>query len=191
MKLRYNAPVILTFVFACALILAVNQLFAHSLISTWFVVPGKGNFHANSLRNWVNLFTHVLGHAGWDHLFSNMLIILIVGPLLEEFYGANEMLFMIIITAFTTGIANILLFQTALLGASGVVFMLILLASFTNFRKGEIPVTFILVLILYVGNEFLQSFKPDDTAHFAHIIGGFCGSIFGFFKPTHKSVAVK
>jgi membrane associated rhomboid family serine protease len=68
--------------------------------------------------------------------------------------------------------------------------MMILLSSFTNFRKGEIPLTFILVLVLYVGSEVLQSLNPsgnDGTAHFAHIIGGFCGSIFGFFNTDRET----
>jgi membrane associated rhomboid family serine protease len=74
------------------------------------------------------------------------------------------------------------------LGASGIVFMMILLASFTNFRKGEIPLTFILVLIFYVGNEVMSAFRNDGVARFAHILGGFCGSIFGFFrKPASAS----
>jgi uncharacterized membrane protein YdcZ (DUF606 family) len=64
--------------------------------------------------------------------------------------------------------------------------MMILLASFTNFNKGEIPLTFILVLILYVGRELINSFKSDNISEFAHIVGGFCGSLFGFFRPVKK-----
>jgi membrane associated rhomboid family serine protease len=126
--------------------------------------------------------THVLGHANWQHLSNNLLIILIVGPILEDNYGSARLVFMMVVTALSTGLVNVLLFQSYLLGASGVVFMMILLASFTNFKKGEIPLTFILVLVLYIGSEFIMSFRPDGTARFAHIIGGFCGSVFGFFS---------
>jgi membrane associated rhomboid family serine protease len=60
--------------------------------------------------------------------------------------------------------------------------MMILLASFTNFSHGEIPLTFILVLTLYIGNELIKSFGPaNNISYFAHIAGGFCGSLFGFF----------
>jgi membrane associated rhomboid family serine protease len=108
--------------------------------------------------------------------------------MLEGIYGSLSLLVMMFITAFVTGSVNALFFSTGLLGASGVVFMMILLASFTNFRKGEIPLTFILVLIFYEGNEVISSFKNDGIAHFVHIIGGFCGSIFGFFvKPPQKT----
>jgi len=89
---------------------------------------------------------------------------------------------MMLITALVTGILNVLLFNSYLMGASGVVFMMILLSSFTNFSRGEIPLTFILVLILYMGVQVFSSFEQDNISHFAHIIGGLCGSFFGFLR---------
>jgi len=103
--------------------------------------------------------------------------------MLEENYGSKDLLLMMIITALATGILNVLFFKTALLGASGVVFMMILLSSFTNFSRGEIPLTFILVLILYMGVQIVNSFASDNISQFAHIIGGLCGSFFGFLRP--------
>ncbi|MDR0383010.1 MAG: rhomboid family intramembrane serine protease [Spirochaetaceae bacterium] len=184
MKIKYNSPVVLTFVFLCAFILLLNQTLFHNLIQLWFTAPSKTNFSSSDPRDWIDLVTHALGHASWNHLTGNLLIILIVGPMLEDIYGSVSLLVMMFITAFVTGGINALFFSTGLLGASGIVFMMILLASFTNFRKGEIPLTFILVLIFYVGNEVISSFKNDGIAHFVHIIGGFCGSVFGFFKKT-------
>jgi len=191
LSIRYNSPVILTFVFLSALVLILNDLSKNAIVPAWFTAPGQGEFQVNSARCWIELFSHSLGHANWNHLVSNLLLILIVGPMLEEYYGAAEMIFMMLVTAFVSGLANILISPARLLGASDIVFMLILLASFTNFRKGEVPLTFILVLLLYVGNEVLQAAdaklnpqKADNVAHIAHIIGGFCGSIFGFFKPS-------
>jgi hypothetical protein len=93
---------------------------------------------------------------------------------------------MIVITAMITGILNVLFFRTALMGASGVVFMMILLASFTNFNKGEIPLTFILVLVLYLGRELFNAFSANNISEFAHIAGGFCGSLCGFFRPPNR-----
>jgi len=94
---------------------------------------------------------------------------------------------MIVVTGFITGVLNVCFFPHPLLGASGVVFMMILLASFTNHGKNDIPLTFILIVILYLGRELLDAFKGDDISQFAHLAGGFCGSLFGFFKPS-KSV---
>jgi membrane associated rhomboid family serine protease len=183
MRIKYNAPTVLTYAFASALVLILTQLFFHTLIPTWFVVPGRGGFAPGRFRSWVVLFTHVIGHANWNHLISNFAFILLIGPMLESVYGSLSLLFMIVITALVTGVLNILLFPTALLGASGVVFMMILLASFTNFNKGEIPLTFILILVLYLGRELFNSFSSNNISEFAHIVGGFCGSLFGFFRP--------
>jgi membrane associated rhomboid family serine protease len=116
-------------------------------------------------------------------LINNFSLILLIGPMLEESYGSRSLLFMIIITALVTGVLNVLFFTSSLMGASGVVFMMILLASFTNFNKGEIPLTFILVLVLYLGSQLLDSFRNDNISQFAHVVGGFCGSLFGFFRP--------
>jgi membrane associated rhomboid family serine protease len=148
------------------------------------MVPGKGYFSTGNIRNWVTLVTHVIGHANWTHLVSNFSFILLIGPILEEIYGTFPVLLMIFITALVTGVLNVLLFTTGLLGASGVVFMMILLASFTNFNKGEIPLTFILVLILFVGKEIFNMFgnSNGNISEFAHIAGGFIGSLFGFFR---------
>jgi membrane associated rhomboid family serine protease len=183
MRIKYNAPTVLTYAFASALVLILTQVVFHSLTQSWFMVPGRGGFSPSKIRSWVVLFTHVIGHAGWNHLISNFAFILLIGPMLESGYGSLALLFMIAVTALVTGVLNILFFPTALLGASGVVFMMILLASFTNFNKGEIPLTFILILVLYLGQELFKSFNSDNISEFAHIVGGFCGSLFGFFKP--------
>jgi membrane associated rhomboid family serine protease len=182
-KIKYNSPVTLTYAFLSAVVLLLSQFLFHSLTEDWFMAPGKGGFDPSRIRNWITLFTHVAGHAGWSHLLSNFAFILLIGPMLESSYGSLSLLFMIAVTALVTGALNVLLFRTALLGASGVVFMMILLASFTNFNTGEIPLTFILVLALYLGQEIFNSFHANNVSEFAHIAGGFCGSLFGFFRP--------
>ena len=190
MKIKYNAPTVLTFAFISAVVLILSQTVMRSLTEHWFVVNGRGSFSPGSLRSWVTLFTHVLGHANWAHLISNFSFILLIGPILEEIYGSLSIFIMICITALVTGVLNLLLFSTGLLGASGIVFMMILLASFTNFSKGEIPLTFILVLVLYLGREIYNSFGSGsgNISEFAHIVGGFIGSLFGFFRvPRHSS----
>ena len=191
MKIRYNAPAVLTFTFISVAVLILSQTFFRSLTAQWYMVGGKGDFSPSSLRCWVTLFTHVLGHANWSHLVSNFSFILLIGPILEETYGSASLLIMIAITALVTGILNVLFFPYSLLGASGVVFMMILLASFTNFNKGEVPLTFILVLILYLGRELFNSFgnSPEHGANisqFAHVVGGFIGSLFGFLRSSRR-----
>ncbi|MDR3020421.1 MAG: rhomboid family intramembrane serine protease [Treponema sp.] len=187
MRIKYNAPTVLTFTLICAIIMLLTQTLIPFLAEKWFMVPGRGNFSLRSFRNWISLLTHVMGHGSWGHLINNFTLILVIGPMLEEIYGSTELLIMMIITALVTGILNVLLFRTALMGASGVVFMMILLSSFTNFSRGEIPLTFILVMILYMGVQLINSLSSDNISQFAHIIGGLCGSFFGFLRPEKRS----
>jgi membrane associated rhomboid family serine protease len=184
MRIRYNAPTVLTFTFISAAVLILSQTILRGFAEYWFMVPGKQQFSPRSIRNWISIVTHVAGHANWTHLISNFSFILLIGPILEENYGSLSLFLMIVVTALVTGAFNVIFFSTALMGASGVVFMMILLASFTNFNKGEIPLTFILVLGLYLGRELFNSFSSNNISEFAHIVGGFCGSLFGFFRVS-------
>ena len=66
--------------------------------------------------------------------------------------------------------------------------MMILLSSFVNVKKGEIPLTFILISLFYVGNELLNALRADQISQFAHIIGGLCGAGFGFLLGGKKEL---
>lgn len=185
MTIRYNAPTTLTFTFMCAAVVALNLIFP-GLTKAWFSVAGRGGFDPQSVRSYVRLVTHILGHADINHFLSNFSFILLLGPILEATYGSRGMAIMIGITALVTGVLNVLLFPTGLMGASGIVFMMILLASFTNFNKGELPLTFILIMILYLGREVFNAFHDNNISEFGHIMGGLCGSIFGFLSPSKR-----
>ncbi|MGB7157165.1 MAG: rhomboid family intramembrane serine protease [Tepidisphaeraceae bacterium] len=176
-RIRYNAPVILTFsLLATAATIAMGA-FGDRAIAL-FSVPGRMDWD-NPIA-YVRLFTHVLGHAGWQHLMANLMIILLIGPLLEEKYGSTQLLEMIGITAGVTAVLNIVLFDTGLLGASGVAFMLIVLSSLTSYRRREIPLTFVLVVLLFVGGEITTALtQRDQISQFAHIVGGGCGAMLG------------
>lgn len=188
MKIKYNAPVVLSFTLAC---------FAATILD---VVSGGGITrlvfctYRTSLLDpifYIRLFTHVVGHRGWDHFIGNATYLLLLGPLLEEKYGCKTLLKAIVITALATGIINAVIFpNVALCGASGVVFAFILLASFTEFKKGDIPLTFILVSVIYIGNQILDGiFVQNNISNMAHIVGGIVGAVFGYvlnLKKAHK-----
>ena len=71
--------------------------------------------------------------------------------------------------------------RVALCGASGVCFAFILLSSLTSFREGEIPLTFILVALLFLGQEVVQGVMvQDDVSNLSHVIGGLIGAGMGF-----------
>ena len=177
--IRFNAPVILTFALLSLLALLLGNWTNGAATHQYFSV------YRSSLSDpltYVRFIGHVLGHADYEHYMGNMLLLLLVGPGLEEKYGSGTMVWMILVTALVTGLVHFVCFPgSALLGASGVVFMMIVLSSFTAMRRGEIPVTLILVVIFYLGGEIMDGlFKKDNISQITHIVGGLCGLIFGF-----------
>lgn len=111
-----------------------------------------------------------------------MTLLLVLGPPLEEKYGSKTLLIGIALTAVTSGILQCILFpNAALLGASGIVFMLIMLSSLAGMKSGQIPLTLLLVAALYLGDQVYSIlFVRDNVANFMHIVGGACGTAFGF-----------
>jgi membrane associated rhomboid family serine protease len=187
-RIRYNSPVILSFALACALVLLIDQLTGGTFIRTFFMLTPT--FNVRSLLSWLRLFTYVIGHQSWAHLISNFSFILLIGPVLEEKYGSLSLLAMMLVTALATAILNLLIVHTGLYGASGIVFMLILLSSFTNIRQGEIPITLVLIVALYVVREFVNALAPDSISQLAHIAGGLIGGLFGFVFARVKKPAL-
>ncbi|MGA2478757.1 MAG: rhomboid family intramembrane serine protease [Spirochaetia bacterium] len=186
LRIRYNSPVILTFAIVSAVVLLIDQLTGGAFIRTFFTL--QPTFTASSPLSWMRLVTYVIGHANWAHLIGNFSFILLIGPVLEEKYGSVPLLLMMIVTALATAILNILVVRNGLLGSSGIVFMLILLSSFTNIRQGEIPITFLLIVVLYLVREFVNALTPSTVSQLAHIAGGVVGGLFGFLfsKPGAK-----
>ena len=106
----------------------------------------------------------------------------------KEKYGSRNLLMTILVTALVTGLVQFIFFPgTALLGASGVVFMMIVLNSFTEMRRGGIPLTMLLVVALYLGNEVVDGLsESDNISQMTHIVGGLCGIVFGFSLARAK-----
>ena len=183
--IRFNSPVILSFALLSLLALMLDSLAGGRSTMQFFCV------YRASLADpltYIRFFGHVLGHSGYSHYMGNMLLLLLVGPALEEKYGSRTILLTIAITALVTGLVQFIFFPgSALLGASGVVFMMIVLSSFTEMKRGGIPLTLILVVIFYLGGEIADGIlKSDNVSQMTHIVGGVCGIVFGFVLPHYR-----
>lgn len=182
-KIRVNAPVILGFVGICFIVMLLSVIagdFTKRVFITWH----------SSLRNpltYLQFFIHVLGHANWSHFFGNMVYILLLGPMLEEKYGWKRILHVILITAFITGVINYLLFwNVAICGASGICFAFIILSSFTGVKEKEIPLTFIIVSIIFIGQQIYEGIAYNDNiSNITHVVGGVLGGVSGYLLNKH------
>ena len=183
-KVAFNSPVILTFAIICLGALILNTLTAGMTNNLFFSV------YSSSLLDpltYVRLVGHVFGHADLNHFTGNITMLLIIGPLLEEKYGSRNIGIIMFITAVTTGLINMMFFSTGLLGASGIVFAFILLSSITSMKNGKIPLTFIIVAIVYIGGQVYDGlFIKDNISNLTHIVGGILGATFGYYINKKK-----
>ena len=176
-RIVYNAPVTLTFSIICTVIFLIDHFFLKGNFTAAFLSApacpkADGGFNPSNAAHYVRLFVHVLGHTDWNHLLGNLSFILLLGPLLEERYGSKMLLLMILVTSLVTGVINACLIPSPLCGASGIVFMMIVLASITKIEKNVIPLSFIFVVALFFGREFVNMPKIHGVSTMAHVAGG-------------------
>lgn len=179
LKISFNSPVILGFSLICLLALVLDQItggFTNRLLFSVYRSP------LISPLTYIRFIGHVFGHAGWEHFIGNITLILVVGPLLEEKYGSKNMVLVIVSTALVTGLFHFIVFPgVQLMGASGVVFAFILLSSFTSIEEGKIPLTFLLVAVIYIGGQIYEGiFVRDNVSSITHILGGGVGAALGY-----------
>ncbi len=185
-RLSYNCPVILTYFFISFIALVLCTLFgdrfrtfAFSLYRTSFA----------DIFSYFRLITFSIGHMNFIHFINNFMIILITGPVLEEKYGSKNLLKMLIITSLTTGIISLIIYSNSyIIGSSAISFMLILLCSFTNIKRGYLPLSTILVFVIFIGKEIINIRSDNNISELGHVIGGLIGIVFGliFTNKTSK-----
>ena len=179
----FNAPATLCFALCSLAALGLSTLtggvsnrLVFSVYRSSFLSP----------MTYVRLLCHVLGHTSFSHYVSNIAFLLALGPIVEERYGSLRLLIMFAITAVVSGLFHMCFGGNAMLmGASGIVYMLIFLASTAGARPGEIPLTLVGVAVLYLTQEIFKGlFSADNISQLAHIVGGVCGAVMGLF--LHK-----
>lgn len=179
LRITFNAPVTLEFVIICFVATSLGVVSNGRITQMIFMT-----YHSSlaNLMTYVRFITHIFGHSGWSHFIGNASYLLLLGPMLEEKYGSKELLEVIGITSVVTGLVNYIFFwNVGLCGASGVVFAFIILASFTGFKEGEIPLTFILVAVIFIGQQVYEGIDvQDNLSNMAHIVGGIVGAVLGY-----------
>jgi len=96
LKISFNSPIILGFVILSFIVYLADNLtggfstrLLFSVYRSSFIDP----------FTYFRFFGHVLGHANLDHFLGNIMLILVIGPMLEEKYGSANILFVILATA--------------------------------------------------------------------------------------------
>jgi len=177
--LKYNAPVTLTFALLSLLALALGEL------TDGWTTQNLFCFYKSSLSDYLTYpraVLHVLGNTSLTTCTGNVIVLLVIGPAAEERFGSAKVLSAVLLTAIAGALIMWFLFPDAtLMGASGVLFMMMVLASFASMRGGAIPITLILVLVLYLGSEVVRAISGEaGLQELTHIAGGVVGMLLGF-----------
>ena len=175
----------LSFAGACTCVHVLGAVLGFQRFETAYfsIASDWGAFRPASPLSYFRLVSHIFGHVSWDHLNGNMVNLLLVGPACEREFGSFALGKIVWWTAICSGIAHMLFgaAHTAQLGASGVVFMLILLNSLLEVRQNRVPLTFVVQVMLWVNKEIIAQFgSRDSTSHVAHLAGALVGTVAGY-----------
>ena len=106
--------------------------------------------------------------------------LLLVGPPCEAAFGAVRLSRVWVALASALSHAVLGWAGSVQLGASGVVFALILLNSLLQQRGGKVALTFVLTAALWLHREVAQAAAgATGVAHSAHLVGAGVGAWFG------------
>jgi membrane associated rhomboid family serine protease len=131
------------------------------------------------VRPWT-LVTYMFVHAGFFHLFFNMLILFFFGPPLEGMWGGREFIKFYIVAGLGGAVLSYFFaFQSPIVGASGAIYG-VMLAFAMNWPNmyihiwGILPVKakYLVGFLAAVSVAALVGGAQDGVAHWAHL-GGF------------------
>ncbi|MBK9255329.1 MAG: rhomboid family intramembrane serine protease [Saprospiraceae bacterium] len=131
----------------------------------------------------VQIITHMFMHGNEQHLLFNMLGLFFLGPMVELSLGPNRFLILYILSGLVASVAQLLVTQGAIVGASGAVYGV--LAAFATmfpnmklmllFPPIPIKAKFLAVGLIAIGLFSGVSGSSDGIGHFAHIGGAVAG----------------
>lgn len=146
-------------------------------------------------KEYHRLFTHAFVHAGWEHLFVNMIVLFSFGQAIEDYFkynfGNNHTLFYLLLYFGGILVSNLYAlfkyrnnFFYNSVGASGAVAAVLFAAIFFDpwnpiYFFGILPFPGIVFAALYLVYSYQMSNKQkDNVAHDAHFLGALYGFVF-------------
>ena len=194
LKVSYDAPVTLSFVIICAFFFLLNSFVIKSgalgkILASPTTQAGALPFIVSQPVSYIRLLLHVFGSTDGSGLITNLILVMLLGPAMEERYGSVIIGIMIFVSALFSGVLNACFCSESLVGAVPVVCMMIFLNSFMSFSKKTFPLSFAAVIVLFV---FLEVFSGAGAVRIIICIaGGLCGSLFAFLTSPKVKAAKK
>jgi len=139
-KVDIDAPFTLSFAFLCLVVQILHSIFGRAFVINYFSIMPFKYFVWTNIGHYIRVFSQVVGHSGWEHLTGNMINLLLVGPSCEREFGFKNLTKLVGYVCIASSVAHMLFASntSVQLGASGVVFMLILLNSLLQLKTGTV-----------------------------------------------------
>lgn len=188
-KIKFNfvfdSPVTISFSLLSVLLFVLNCLaFKGTLdvkiLSSPTTSAGPIPFMATQIYSYLRLFLYAFGSQNFVGLLSNLLFLLMLGPVMEERYGSLVIGIMMAVSVLFSGVLNTCFCETSLQGCMPIIFMMIFLNSFMSFSKKKIPVSFLVIFVFYIAREVSGKTFSEIVGLIICITGGLCGSLFAF-----------
>lgn len=185
-KFTYDAPVTLTFSLVCIVVYLVDTFILKSYLSSSILLsPTSGSgllpFSFSDPLSYARLFLYVFGSGSINLLLSNLVLILLLGPSIEDYYGSVIIGIMMAVSILFSGVINACFCTSALQGSAVIVFMMIFLNGFIAIAKRKLTLSFIVVFLMFTVFQWLENKQPGVVDGIVTVLinigGGLCGSL--------------
>ena len=183
-SVSFDSPVGLVLVILLVVMAIIERLVPS--IDWLFVCPCKaGNSAAFDYRNVADYFRILLypfGFSSWNQLTANLVFILLLFPKIESVFGKLFSSMLVLITVAFAGVICVCFSNSVIYGTSGIVCMLLILAIFISADKRQIPVSYILLAVIYFAREIVSIIDTNTIEVFCHFAGSLAGSLVGILS---------
>lgn len=171
-------------------IVAIVQRFIPSF--AWlFVCPCKsGNvaaFDYQSVADYFRIFTYPFGFSSWNQMTANLVFILLLCPRVESAFGKFFTFMLILVTVVFAGVVCVCFSNSVIYGTSGIVCMLLILSIYISIDKKQIPLSYVLLAVIYFMREIISIIDTNTIEVFCHFAGSLAGSLMGILSISFGS----
>jgi len=188
-KISFDSPITLIFVILCVIFGILSKFLPEfqNFLTCPTSASGENPFNFKSVTDYFRLLLYPLGVLDWNILTSNLVFILLLCPKIEEKFGKGILSLLILITVLFAGVVCVCFSSTVMVGSSGIVCMLLILSFYCSIDKKEIPLSYILLALIYFSTQLISVFTTNSLEPFCHFAGALIGSLVGILSLGNKN----
>lgn len=194
-RIFWEYPVTASFCLVILLFSSIIALLIPNSILNQYFYSHPGSF------NPINWILSVLVHGSLSHLFWNVCFLFVLGRAVEEKVGTKKWLLYFFMAAIVSGCSDSIVRgvqsdRVPAIGASGAIAGIASVAALLSpynikFSQKNIPFPVFLIAWVMLYSDFVNLFRNDNVAHWAHIGGFFSVFIVAYFLSPEDKAKLK